>query len=706
MFVMKLIKKFFTLTLALCLFATLPADSISYADQQIVVWGHGYGHGVGMCQYGAYGLAKTGAKYGSILNFYFKGTTIKQYSASPPTVRVLIRETTGFVEISGSPSVSLYNEAGSAYVLLNSTNMIKIERVLSGGSVLLRVYEKIGGSYRPKGTYTGPLKVTASGFVSYYEPTSEGYKRYDYKGNFRIVANATKQTLNLVNYVDLESYVYGIAEMPSSWPLEALKAQAVAARTYAFQRIKGTGIYDLTDDQSSQVYIGLNKINGSYGQQWKQACDDTARQLLYYGSEPAHVYYHSTCGGHTENSEDVWSSTYPEVRGVPCAYCSSSKYFSWQTTITIDDVRRAFNDSSIIAVLVASRVKDRRVGEVTLYKSDGQLLKVSGSTFRSKLGLKSTWFYLSVKRIAGRDRYETNLIASQKTFSDARWVVVVSGDRNYTDGIDGIGAAPLAGALEAPILLTTRDYLKATAKSELLRLNPEKVYLIGGPGVIAANVENEIKSLLPTSQVVRLSGSDRYETNVRVLNELYSQRELLSKTALVVNGKSIADAVSASPLVYGSKAPLILTNGSSISQDALGAITLLGINRVIIVGDTGVVSEKVEEVLKSKLGTSAVERVGGKDRYETAYKIALRSLNSDFGFNSNSIAVVSGLSFADALSASFYCGACVFPVLLTKPDTGSYWAKQYLNQFRPAEKNIFGGTGAVSLIAEIQLFSY
>lgn len=697
---MRLVKKFLMLMLILCFFALLPADPVSYADQQIVIWGHGYGHGVGMCQYGAYGQAKAGAKYDSILKYYFKGTYIEEYPGTVPTVRVLLKETTSFVEVSGSPSVNLYDEASKVYVIKDFAGKVKVEIEKDGK---FKVYKLVSGSYQQLETaYSGPLKVTASNHVSYYE----GGTRYDYKGYLRIVANADKKTLNLVNYVDLENYIYGIAEMSSSWPLEALKAQAVAARTYAYQRISGSGIYDLTDDQYSQVYIGLNKINGYYGQQWKQACDETSRKLLYYSGKPAHVYYHSTCGGHTENSEDVWSSAFPEVRGVACAYCSGSPYFTWQTTITIDDIRRAFNDRNIVAVEVASRIEERRVDDVRLYRSDGEILTVSGSTFRSKLGLKSTWFYLSVRRIAGSDRYETNLEASQKTFLNARYVVVVSGDQGCTDGIDGIGASPLAGVLEAPILITTRDYLKATARSELLRLKPDKVYLVGGTGVIAKSVESEVKSLLPGLQVVRLSGKDRYETNISVLNELYKHNQVLSKTALVVNAKSIADAVSASPLVYQAKAPLILTDGGTIRQDALNAIDLLGVNKAIIVGGTGVVSEKVEEMLKSKLGVSAVERVGGRDRYETAYRVSLRSLSTDFGFRKDAVAVVSGLSFADALSASFYCGVRAFPVLLTMPDAGSYWAKQFLNQYKPAEKNIFGGTGAVSLTAEMQLFSY
>jgi hypothetical protein len=127
---------------------------------------------------------------------------------------------------------------------------------------------------------------------------------------------------------------------------------------------------------------------------------------------------------------------------------------------------------------------------------------------------------------------------------------------------------------------------------------------------------------------------------------------------------------------------------------------------VIVVGGTGVIAQAVEETLRNSFGSTNVKRIGGLDRYETAYYLAKESLKDDFKMTTTAVAVASGLDFADAISASFFCGKKAFPLLLSRPDKGSYWAVKYINDYKPMGKYIFGGTGAISLEAEIKLFPY
>lgn len=668
----------------------------SMADEPFIrVWGHGYGHGVGMCQYGAYGMAKQGKNHEQILKYYFTGVTLKKYLSADPTVKVLIIESSSNVILAGSPGISILNEKSGAYVLKDFSNKVKIELVKSGDTYLFKVSKFENNQYVSLGTFTGPLKITASSFLSYFE----GSKKYDYKGYFRCMVNTTKGTFLLINFVGLETYVYGIAEMPSSWSIEALKAQAIAARTYAFSRIKSTNTYDLTDDQSSQVYVGLNKINDYYGSQWKKACDETSKTLIYYGDRVASVYYHSTCGGHTENSEDVWVTAYPENRGVVCSYCSFSPYYNWETTVSIDSIRKAFNDPSIVYAQVYSRIAGRRVDRVYLFKSNGQILNVSGSTFRSKLGLKSTWFYLSAERIAGKDRYETNEMASKKVFTSAGACIVASGE-NYADGLS---SSSLAGSLNAPILLTSASELKITAQNELKRLNPGRVYLIGGYGALSLSVEKKIKEILPYATIVRLAGANRYETNEKVNEELLT-RNNYSKTCFVVYGQNFPDAISVSPLAFRLKAPLVLTNGENLNVQLIMKLKENGVEKAIIIGGLGVIKVSVENQLKSVFGAENVLRWAGLDRYETAYVVAKNSLS--FSFETSKCALANGENFPDALSSSFFCGSNSAVLLLTPSNSGSSWAVKFVKEYKPFIRYIFGGEGAVSLESEKDVFSY
>jgi SpoIID/LytB domain protein len=675
-------------------FLLIPA--FAGAEVYIKIKGRGFGHGVGMCQYGANGLANSGKNYKDILKYYFKSITVSTYAEAIPTVRVLLKEiSSGYLEIKGTPSITIINEASGGTVITGFTGKIRLKAGTSG----VVVEKEVSGSFVQVGVYTGPLRISAPASGNWYLSFFDG-KEYQYKGYFKAVYNSTKKTVLLINYIDLENYVYGIAEMPSSWNMEALKAQAVAARTYAYIRKGSSGTYDLFDDQNSQVYVGLNKINEpTYGLRWKQACDGTYKEISYYDGKPAHVYYHSTCGGHTEDSEDVWSTAYPEARGVPCTYCSSSPYYQWETTITLSQLRNAFSDQSISYAQVVERIENRRVKTVRLYRTNGTYTDVYGSTFRSKLGLRSTWFFISAERIAGADRFETNTMASRKVFSSSQAIVLVNSDAF----IDAICASPLAGFFNSPILLTKKDIIPYVVKNEIKRLNPVKCYIIGGTGVVSVSVESELKSLIPSVSIVRLGGKDRFETSFKIVDELVKKGADSSK-AVLINAYSAADAISVSPLAYASKLPVVLTETDSIKNASRDAIRELDPDSLLIIGGTGAVSEELEESIKSEFGISEIARWAGSDRFETSYIAAKNSLSS--GLSSSGCALVGDGKYPDALSASFFCGKLKIPVLLVRPDSPTYWARKFVEEFLPVDKYVIGGTGAVSYESEFYCFSY
>jgi stage II sporulation protein D len=160
----------------------------------------------------------------------------------------------------------------------------------------------------------------------------------DYRGNLRLIVNPNGKSFDAINLVPPEPYLAGVvgAEMPDYWEAEALKAQAIAARTYCFYIKKRFGVnrtWDVKQTEASQVYRG---INAESTRVWK-AVNETKGQVLTCKQtdgtqEVFPSYYSSTCGGHTENSRNVFGDTFESLTGVPCPYCETvakPKFFFW-----------------------------------------------------------------------------------------------------------------------------------------------------------------------------------------------------------------------------------------------------------------------------------------------------------------------------------------------------------------------------------------
>lgn len=202
----------------------------------------------------------------------------------------------------------------------------------------------------------------------------------------------------------LEEYVQGVvaAEMPASFELEALKAQAVAARTYAYRRIlRGERIPEhpeahlSSDYQSGQAWTSWENFMDRYGQvagrnlqkKIRKAVEQTQGEVLYYQEDPILAVYHSTSGGRTENSEHYWSEQLPYLRAVEDPYGSSSPYHYSTASISLTklgeimEVNKTKN-FKVVERYPSGRVKTVEVGEKWL----------SGREIRQRLGLRSTWF--------------------------------------------------------------------------------------------------------------------------------------------------------------------------------------------------------------------------------------------------------------------------------------------------------------------------
>lgn len=231
------------------------------------------------------------------------------------------------------------------------------------------------------------------------EPSGDGYvyigNRW-YRGRALIVPES--DGLTAVNYVDLEAYLYSVVggEMPSSWNLEALKAQAVAARSYVLYR-RNTGsnaVFDVGDTQTWQVYNGIEEEAPST----RAAVDATRGQVLTYNGQIIEAVFHSSSGGHTENVEDIWTSPLPYLRAVQ-DYDQGAPVYQWAETFTADAMRQRITGvGNIIGFEPVQLTPQGRVVRMRVIGDGGERV-LTGSELRSALNLRSTLFTVAPSAI-------------------------------------------------------------------------------------------------------------------------------------------------------------------------------------------------------------------------------------------------------------------------------------------------------------------
>lgn len=224
------------------------------------------------------------------------------------------------------------------------------------------------------------------------EPTAGGYVYIGnkwYRGRTLVVP--TSGGLTAVNYVDLEQYLYSVVggEMPTDWHQEALKAQAVAARSYAlYQRQSSANtIFDVGDTTAWQVYDGIEEE----AQSTLAAVDATTGQVLTYNEQIIEAVFHSSSGGHTENVEDVWVSPLPYLRAVP-DFDQSAPVYQWVNNFSADNLRRRISGVGNVISFTPERTTPH--GRVVTMRVDGDAGSrvMSGNELRQALELKSTLF--------------------------------------------------------------------------------------------------------------------------------------------------------------------------------------------------------------------------------------------------------------------------------------------------------------------------
>jgi putative cell wall-binding protein len=285
-----------------------------------------------------------------------------------------------------------------------------------------------------------------------------------------------------------------------------------------------------------------------------------------------------------------------------------------------------------------------------LYTYDGVNPVVVDFSFRRREELRQTLVV-----VWGRHRYQTAARASLFGHpTDAPAMVLATGE----DWPDALGGSALAGAVGGPLMITPSTELSLFTVNEILRLEPEVVYLLGGPKAISPGVEAELRTLV-RGRVIRLGGADRYATSQLVAAEVLDHLgDDFTGTALVATGENFPDALAASPLAANLGMPVLLAppDGMPVLDPAISSATVLG--------GPAAVSASTEQQLVDVLGDDAVTRLGGAHRYATAALIATAGVEAGLGWRH--LGIATGQNFPDALAGGVMLGANDTVLLLTR----------------------------------------
>lgn len=377
--------------------ALAPAPASATVDTLFSLVGHGWGHGIGMSQWGAYGYARHGYGYQDIIKHYYTGVTIGTIPNS--CIRVLLSKGQGTVRVtSASPYVLLIGTA-KATVAANLTSTVTWA----------------GGKYH---VTAGPKKWVSSSLVTFDHGQRPLYlfnaNQNGHIGHYRGALHLSHYTdgFMVVDVLDLQAYVMGILpyEISPAWPIEAQKAQAVAARSYGAVHLGSHGPYDVTCTTTSQVY------NGWDGEQplSDQAVRTTYGIVPLYAKSPIWAYFFDCSGGHTENIENVWQTTpVPYLKGVVDPYDYYARLHTWpdnpirRTASALASELGAYSAAdnpsgvkgSLNAIVVLKRGVSPRIVDADVLGSGG-VTHVTGGELRVKLNLRDTWVALTAMSIS------------------------------------------------------------------------------------------------------------------------------------------------------------------------------------------------------------------------------------------------------------------------------------------------------------------
>ncbi|MGG0720098.1 SpoIID/LytB domain-containing protein [Robertmurraya massiliosenegalensis] len=615
------------------------------------------------------------------------------------------------------------NEDTSIKLTANKKYKAKIE------SGKIDLYDPDGKKLK---TFSSSFTISAKSYSTSSVHTIYGNTTRGYLGDIKYEVEGGKYVRPTNINIPFEDYLKGVVprEMPALWNLEALKAQAVAARTYSAGSIGTTQ----PDTQSFQVYGGYDWHPNS-----SKAVDDTKGKVLKYNGSRISAVYSSSNGGYTESNSNLWGSaqvpylpakkdTYDpqnpwsfnfkkeqiDVRklnlakpqewwsstneanatianGIKNSLYSLSSYKDTEIKlVSIPELSLSGKNSSgrstNASLKVTFFVKDKasnsfrmQNGKVRTYS---ETLKKTANEMRTILGasnMKSTLLteqsILQHTRLGGLNRFEVAANVAKEGWSSANTVVIA----NWEAFGDALAATTLAYQKNAPILLTQSNKLHAASKQEIQRLKPTNAIIVGGPISVSKNIENELKSL-GVKTIDRKGGNSRFEVAYNIAKDVKP-----SDTAIVAKGHIFADTLSIAAYAARMGYPIFLTYEDTLPAATVKGLKENGIKKTIVLGGSLSVSDKVFKQLPNPT------RIGGNNRYEVSANVV-----SVLGLNPSKAFLATGRTFGDALTGSVLAAKQNAIVLLTVSEGLPPMTKKIIEEKPINDFTVLGGPISVS----------
>lgn len=380
----------------LALIFTLLANTAHAATipERFYISGSGFGHGVGLSQIGAKGLALEGKSATDITNYFFPGTTVATLQ-DLGNIRVNIAHATTYVTVTGAASLNKIDGTPVAAIPANAT--VKFSAVTKTISPTISVAK----------TKAVVIPASTSWNITWDSGTVVTVNN---GGTTTRLAYGQINLKNVANKIELTStmrlsdqYVYGISEVSSAWPTAAIQAQAIASRTYGLSRmgsIRKECDCNLYNTKYDQNYVGYSKESEkTFGVLWKAAVDATAGQVITYQGKPINVYFSSSTGGITQKAVDVWGTDFPYLTNVPDPWSLdivlNPQYAHWSRVISQADAAKAFGLPDVVSMKIDGRTSSNSAVSVTATSSSGTTSQLQVGVFKTKLIIPASWFEIT-----------------------------------------------------------------------------------------------------------------------------------------------------------------------------------------------------------------------------------------------------------------------------------------------------------------------
>ncbi|AXI30807.1 hypothetical protein CIB87_17940 [Priestia megaterium] len=573
---------------------------------------------------------------------------------------------------------------------LGNKNDISIQTSSNASTSDVEVNLKAGDIYHLKveegkiSFYQGSSKIKTVDSLELYTNQTDTtlINGRSYMGGFRFEVENNKY-IRPINFVRLEQYLKGVVpnEMIPSWHVEALKAQAIAARTYALRNSNKT----INDTVQYQVYGGNTHYTNT-----DKAVEDTYGQALIYGGNYIDALYSSSNGGKTESNANAWGGSnlpYFPIKEDPYDPKNPWTLTFHRKQINLEDKDLKNVDTWWDSVTEQDKVVTDNVKKYLAQHGyegkDVKIVEIPTLNFTDKLSgdrySKGNLEFSFVVKGDVNDKGELNIKHmnfSNAKAADIRPIVGTSFVKSYyitkqeinddTITLSGLGFGHGVGM--------SQYGAQAMAKQGSSYQNILNFYY---PSTTFS------KQYEPTSVAIteRLAGAERYETAVSISQKGWSS----ANTVVLASGEQFPDALAGATLASKEGGPLLLTRSNKLNNVTRQEISRLGAKKAIILGPLGGEGSSVKNELTA-MGLD-VERIYGADRYETSVEIAKR-------INSNKAIVASGLNFPDALSVASYAAKNQIPILLTRPDRIPSPVSSMLAT--KTETIVVGGTGVIS----------